>query len=84
MERDQRERNWGASMLADERDTIEEELHRGRTAREGHCRRRRLLQREDALWCFDALLVVANLGFHVNLTCGEKLLRCFIFSNPCK
>jgi len=28
LKRDQRERNWGASMLADERDTIEEELQR--------------------------------------------------------
>ena len=53
-------------MLADERDTIEEEL-----------------QREEELHK-RVIVAVANLGFHVDLVCGEKSLHCFIFSNPCK
>ena len=86
LKRDQRERNWGASILVDEKDTIEEKPHREEEPHKSHCccRHHRLLQREDALGCFDASLAVANLGFHVDLVCREKSLRCFIFSNPCK
>ena len=71
-------------MLADERDTIEEELQREEEPHE-----RVIIAIAVIVYCrermhWGASLAVTNLRFHVDLVCGEKSLRYFIFSNPCK
>ena len=65
MKRDQREKNWGASILANERDVIEEELQR---KEEPHKRVAVTVVvdcTERRNW--SASLAVTNLGFHVDL-----------------
>jgi len=61
-------------MLADERDAIEEKLQRKEEPYEKVAIAVDWSERRN--WgCFDASLVVANLGFHVDLVWKEKSLH---------
>ena len=78
MKKDQRETNRGASMLTDER---EMKLKRNCRERRNHTRESSSLSPSTAERReLGASLVVANLGFHVDLVLREKSLRCFIFT----
>ena len=67
-------------MLADERDEIEEELQRNEEPHERVTVVVAVDCREEELGCFYTLLVVTNLGFHVDLILREKSLHCLIFA----
>ena len=85
LNRYKKERNRGASMLADER---EMQLKRNCRERRNHTRESSSLSTAKrggtgVLQFFAASLAVNNLGFHIDLVWREKSLHCFIFSNPC-